>query len=433
MSPSRAAVEPYLGRIVDAFEVQRQALAGERRGQHELAAIPVVLACQRFRNREIVESVVRVGIDAASDQRGQHGAGHRGGVPMGIVEAGARQRRAVGRNLRRGFEAPASQRPDAVCKRLQGGRSRRGYGHGRAGRRVCVRQRPRILGYSQPDPGVHLQRPAHANRREGHPIECRRCCRQRSQLGCGQRLVVQLELRQRATEVLHLGRPAIYRSQVHDGCQRQRAQCAMSLFDTVDVQPYLTTVEGRGDGVPLVGGHGHVALNDRATPAQAQMIVVEQQTQGGVVAKGREHHGALLWCLDAQPARDRPGCASMQYRGIGRQRTRRTDATLQHGQVVGPGSSRRTGHSVGPRGWCGEQGADGKQRQSLADPEGTAAHRDRAGTACGASASSAALRDSRVARLVSGNASHTTKNCSTMQPAKNSNGNAVVTAATNGK
>ena len=73
----RLPIEPHRRAVVDAVEGQREALAAEVGGRFEFRPVPVVLLVQGLRNRQIVEAVVGIGINAAIDQRRQHRARHR--------------------------------------------------------------------------------------------------------------------------------------------------------------------------------------------------------------------------------------------------------------------------------------------------------------------------------------------------------------------
>ena len=54
----------------------------------EVCAKPETLVGERFGDGHVVEAEVGVGVDAARDERGEHGAGDDGGVPVRVVEAG---------------------------------------------------------------------------------------------------------------------------------------------------------------------------------------------------------------------------------------------------------------------------------------------------------------------------------------------------------
>src|SRR6185437_5705613 len=75
-------VEPDFSRVVDAVEGQGDLPAGSHGGRGELDAIPVVLVGECVGNGEVVEAVVGIGVDAAVDHGGQHGAGDGGDHPV---------------------------------------------------------------------------------------------------------------------------------------------------------------------------------------------------------------------------------------------------------------------------------------------------------------------------------------------------------------
>ena len=84
----------------------------------EFHAIPVILFVQAFGNGEIVEAVVRIGIDAAIDHGGEHGSGDGCVHPVFGIEAGLRDGCAIRICFRGGNHVPASgQSPLALALR----------------------------------------------------------------------------------------------------------------------------------------------------------------------------------------------------------------------------------------------------------------------------------------------------------------------------
>ncbi len=134
-------------------------MAGDGRG--ELGPVPPVLPSQSVGDCHIVQPVSRIGVYAAIDQRGEHGAGHRGGIPARRVVTWPRQRRAVRRYLRLCREPPLGQRPAPG-----GGHQRRavvgGDRDGLVERCLGTRQGPRVLRREQPGGVRHLHRPGWA-------------------------------------------------------------------------------------------------------------------------------------------------------------------------------------------------------------------------------------------------------------------------------
>ena len=91
----RVAVEPHLRAIVDAEEGERR-MTVQRGGRRvEVRPEPEALVRERLGDGHVVETEVGIGVDAASDERGEHGAGDDGGVPVRVVEAGRGDARAV--------------------------------------------------------------------------------------------------------------------------------------------------------------------------------------------------------------------------------------------------------------------------------------------------------------------------------------------------
>jgi hypothetical protein len=80
--PEPPTVQPHLRSVVDAVELEEQIVPLQDRGGHELAAVPIILARERFRNRQVVQAVIRVRVNAASDQRGQHRPRHHRPIPI---------------------------------------------------------------------------------------------------------------------------------------------------------------------------------------------------------------------------------------------------------------------------------------------------------------------------------------------------------------
>ena len=76
------AVEPHFSLIVDAVENQRDVRIVAGRWRCEFGAVPIFLPVQTLRDVEIVQSVIRIGIDAARNHGGQHRARHGCGEPI---------------------------------------------------------------------------------------------------------------------------------------------------------------------------------------------------------------------------------------------------------------------------------------------------------------------------------------------------------------
>ena len=119
-------VQPHLRGVVDAFESQRE-FPVLPIGRHiEDTSIPIVLPAQGIRDGKIVQSIVRVGIDAACDQSGQHGARDHRRIPTRVVVLRLRQRCTECRpgcaprlERRSGTHPPGTKRPTFGAARLQ--------------------------------------------------------------------------------------------------------------------------------------------------------------------------------------------------------------------------------------------------------------------------------------------------------------------------
>ena len=107
------AVEPDVCLVIDPFEDERKLLIPGDFRAGELGAVPVFLFVQALGNCEIVEAVIRIGVDAAINHRRQNGAGYSGGHPRFVnTEIGSGNGCAICGNLRSFSELPsAAQRP----------------------------------------------------------------------------------------------------------------------------------------------------------------------------------------------------------------------------------------------------------------------------------------------------------------------------------
>ena len=115
------AVEPDVGAVVDAGEVQQVGLLAGRRG--ERGPVPPVLLVEVLGDLgEQVLAVVQVGVDAVVLQRLQHGGRHPAHrMPGGVVVTGAGHRVAVGAELAGRLELPAAGQFDVLGGLRRGG------------------------------------------------------------------------------------------------------------------------------------------------------------------------------------------------------------------------------------------------------------------------------------------------------------------------
>ena len=367
------AVEPDLGRIVDAVEGEAELPPGELRRHQEFTAVPVVLAVQRLRDGHVVQSVGRIRIDTIGDQCRQHGARHDGDVPVvrAIVGAGDACRCSIER--RRRGQVPRADRPAVRAGGLQAGRQRQCRGaHRRGERRIAVRQCPGGLRLLQSTPGFFLPRPAHTDLMKIHQAEIRAHRVELRDGGGVQSAGMQQERGERAAEVAPAGqiREAFRRQAQHrrDRSGRRFAACHLVA---VDVQPRHAPVVGGGDGVPrarkqlLRGMQCHVVAE-----LQRELPMFQQQAAaaGGPHIPERGDDDRCIGCsVGEQPTAHRPCSAGCQYRRLGRQRIRQADPTGQKPGVVGT----EVGTGVGWRVWLGLrlQQAGGQQRHRAASAD----------------------------------------------------------------
>ncbi len=107
--PNPLPVQPDFRRVVDSLKRQRQLLPLPICRRLEFAAIPVILLVQTFRNRQVVQSVLGIWVNALIDHRRQHGARYRSVPPTNRSKSILRDCVAVCRNLRRRPQLPPSR------------------------------------------------------------------------------------------------------------------------------------------------------------------------------------------------------------------------------------------------------------------------------------------------------------------------------------
>ena len=113
------AVEPDVGRVVEARKLQTRGLPGLALGHDELRAVPPWAF--ELLGVDVVEvgPDVKIGVEPVGDHRRHRCRRHGGGVPAGCVESGRRHRCAVRRDLGgRAQEPPLAQLPGGVHRAL---------------------------------------------------------------------------------------------------------------------------------------------------------------------------------------------------------------------------------------------------------------------------------------------------------------------------
>ena len=296
------SVEPHVRRVVDAVEDDRQLFAGSLGRHGEAGAIPIVLPRELFRNREIVEPVIRIGIDTAIDQGLQHRSRHGRGIPFACIIAGARQRCAVPFHVWRGSKAPAVDLPPVARDRLQRRLRENRPGHWLLVGALALRQRPSRLIFGQADIGALLKRPGLPNRIELDEREIGARGDLRAQRAGIERAIVGSGIDHLAAKV----RLAVDRRGDRDARIDRVCGCPSPADGTaIEIQRDRTPIADRGDMAPLARCDCGLADDRGAAVPIADPAIGQQEraTGAGRITERDQHHPARLLLNRIDPGR----------------------------------------------------------------------------------------------------------------------------------